>query len=253
MTSPPLRRRGLAPPLRLSSPLALALALLLVAPVALLAQPSGEPAPELSVHVITMKHQSAREAMMLVLPLLSSRGTVELRPGGNTLVVRDTLAALSRILPVVYTFDHPARGVEVELWLIRASGRRDEISGPPPGPSNVPGDLLRSLVEHLPYRHYQLVAQSRVRSREGQRVTFDLATQYTVRFRLGTIVGDRRLRLNEFEVLQKVTPQPPQSLVRSQLNLWMERNMVLALSGGEQSSSALMVVVRCRAAAEEAP
>jgi hypothetical protein len=253
MTCPLLRRRGPAPPLPALSP-AVALLLVLVAlssPLA--AQPSGEPQPELSVHVITLQHQSAREAMMLVLPLLSTRGTVELRPGGNTLVVRDTIAALSRILPVVYNFDHPARAVEVELWLIRASGRRDEISAAPPAPSNLPPELLRSLLEHLPYRHYQLVAASRVRSREGQRVTFDLATQYTVRFRLGTIVGDRRLRLNEFEVLQKQPRQTPQSLVRSQLNLWMERNMVLAMSGGEQASSALMVVVRCRAAATEGP
>jgi hypothetical protein len=231
----------------------LLLAWLAVPPV-LWGQPSGEPQPELSVHVITLQHQSAREAMMLVLPLLSSRGTVELRPGGNTLVVRDTLAALTRILPVVYNFDHPARAVEVELWLIRASGSRAEIAAPPPAPSNVPVELLRSLQEHLPYRHYQLVAQSRARGREGQRVTFDLAAQYTVRFRLGTIVGERRLRLNEFEVLLKgAAQQTPQSLVRSQLNLWLERNMVLALAGGEQSSNALMVVVRCRTAAEEGP
>lgn len=247
MTLTPLRRLGALAPVPL-----LALALTLALPAMGVAQPSGEPKDDLAVHVITFKHQSAREAMMLVVPMLSSRGTVELRASGNTLVLRDTMASLSRILPVLYGFDHPARPVDIELWLIRASGGpADALSSPPPAPSNVPPELLRSLLEHLPYRRYDLVAQSRVRSREGQRVTFDLATQYAVRFRLGTIVGERRLRLNDFEVMQQRSRQSPQSLLRSHLNLWLGRNMVLALAAGEQSPSALMVVVRCRAAAGE--
>ena len=38
----------------------------------------------------------------------------------------------------------------------------------------------------------------------------------------------------------------PVPLLRSQLNLWLGRTMVFALSPGEGSSTALMVVVRCR-------
>ena len=40
----------------------------------------------------------------------------------------------------------------------------------------------------------------------------------------------------------------PVPLLKSQLNLWLGRSMVFALSPGEGSNTALMVVVRCRTA-----
>jgi hypothetical protein len=47
-------------------------------------------------------------------------------------------------------------------------------------------------------------------------------------------------------VLQEERGRPVESLVRSNLNLWLGRNMVFALTQGEASPTALMVVVRCR-------
>lgn len=207
-------------------------------------QPGGEQAG-LSVYLYKLRHQSARDAFGLVTPLLSPRGTVELRAGDNTLVLRDTMAALSRILPVLQAFDHPARDVQVEIWLVRASGSR--VSPDVPSPNGLPPDLLRSLRDHLQYQSYDLLADSRLRGREGQRVTFDLGEDYIIRFRLGTVVS-QRLRLNEFEVLLEREDEAPASLVRSHFNLWLGRTMVLALAAGEGSPTALMVVVRCQLA-----
>ena len=245
MTSPPALRRG-APPPRLL-PL-LAAALLLPAALAgrAAAQAPGE--RELAVHVYRLEHQPASEAWALLQPLLSARGSVELRPADNTLVLRDSTAALERILPVLAAFDHPPRDVNVEIWLIRASGIA-KVSPPLSEPSNVPRDLLANLVGRLPYQQYDLLAGSRVRSREGQRVTFQLGPEHAVRFRLGTIVGDQRLRLVDFEVLREERGAAAESLIRSNLNLWLGRSMVFALTQGEHSPTALMVVVRCRQAA----
>ncbi|HXT21441.1 MAG TPA: secretin N-terminal domain-containing protein, partial [Thermoanaerobaculia bacterium] len=64
----------------------------------LLAQPAADDV-EIILHVYTLRHQTAGDALGLIRPLLSPRGTVELRPGANTLVLRDTPLALSRILP----------------------------------------------------------------------------------------------------------------------------------------------------------
>jgi len=79
-------------------------------------------------------------------------------------------------------------------------------------------------------------------------MTFQVAGDYAVRFRLGTVVAEQRLRLNDFEVLLMPDTGDAVPLLRSQLNLWLGRSMVFALSPGEGSSTALMVVVRCRAA-----
>ena len=246
MTAPTiLRRAAPALPGRLAALAVLAAVLLPAAGLAQAAPPQPQrSAGELSVYLFKLRHQTAAEAFALVTPLLSPRGSVELRAGANTLVLRDSLASLSRILPVLHAFDHPARDVQVEIWLIRAGNTRVSPDIPNPG---IPPELLRSLREHLQYQSYDLMADSRVRGREGERVTFDLGNDYLVRFRLGTAVS-QRLRLSEFEVLLEQEGQPPASLVRSHLNLWLGRTMVLALAAGEGSSSALMVVVRCQLA-----
>ena len=205
-------------------------------------------ASELVLHVYTLRHQTAGDALGLVQPLLSPRGTVELRPAANTLVLRDTPQAISRILPVLVGFDHPSRPVDVELWMVRASGKI-AISPPvPPRQSDVPADLLRALAEHLPYEQYGLLGSSKVRGAEGEKMTFQVAGNYAVRFRLGTVVAEQRLRLNDFEVLLMPDNGDPVPLLKSQLNLWLGRSMVFALSPGEGSNTALMVVVRCRTA-----
>jgi hypothetical protein len=112
----------------------------------------------------------------------------------------------------------------------------------------VPTDLLLALSRHLPYESYSLVGSSKVRGLEGQRMTFQVGGNYAIRFRLGTIVGGQRLRLNDFEVALMPDTGEAVPLLKSQLNLWLDRDMVFALSPGEASSTALMVVVRCRPA-----
>jgi hypothetical protein len=235
-------------------PAALLLALFLLAPAAALAAATPPPSADadLALHVYQMRHQSARDAMNLVLPLLSSRGTVELRPGGNTLVVKDTLGSLQRILPALYAFDHPAAAVELEIWLVRANGVAGVSPQMPVPPNTVPAELLKSLRNNFAYQSYQLLGSSRVRALEGERVTFQVAKDFSVRFRLGTIVGGQRLRLNDFEVLLEPETGEPVPVLRSQLNLWLERPLAFGMTAGQESGTALLVVVRVAGAAPPA-
>ena len=57
-------------------------------------------AEPLAVHVQVLRYQTVDDAVEMVYRLLSEDGTVELRPGGSTLVIRDTSLALERIVPV---------------------------------------------------------------------------------------------------------------------------------------------------------
>ncbi len=232
--------------------LALLLVVMLAGAARLLAQETDEDAP-LALHVYTLRHQPAGDAVALVQPLLSPRGTVDLRMAENTLVLHDTPSALERILPVLVAFDHPPQAIDVELWLVRASGPKIPVSPQPPTKaSSVPAELLQALAEHLPYEQYNLIGSSKVRGLEGERMTFQVGGDYAVRFRLGTIIGDQRLRLADFEVALMPSNGDAVPLLRSHLNLWLSRTMVLALSAGKESSTALMVVVRCREAAPAA-
>ncbi len=57
-------------------------------------QEGGDEGEEhLQAYAYTLRNKPAAEALVLIRPLLSKRGTLELQPEGNTLVVRDTVAA----------------------------------------------------------------------------------------------------------------------------------------------------------------
>src|SRR5436305_14166147 len=71
---------------------------------------------ELTLHAYALKYRRAGDALSLVSPLLSLHGTVELQPGSNTLVVRDIPSVISRITPVLLSYDHPARPLTLELY-----------------------------------------------------------------------------------------------------------------------------------------
>ena len=242
-----------APDRRPSRRAALALAVLLLvggssaAPATAQATSGSAPEGGLHVHLVKLRNQPAEEAMKLVMPLLSSQGSVEIQPGSNTLVIRDTLAALSRMLPLLADFDHSRRAVEIEVWILRATP--SQVS--PPGASapeiqNLPG-LVETLRRHLPYQNYEVVTKSDVRSREGEFAVVPVAEGFQVRFRLGTVIGNQRLRLGGFEVLRSRGGGEATNLLKSDLNLWVDRPAVISLvnpANEEKGEGTLLIVVR---------
>src|SRR6185295_1370423 len=90
--------------------------LLAVLPLALAAQQQER----LSLLGFTFRHQPSGEALALVQPMLSSRGTVELQ-AGNKMVVHDARVILARILPMLREFDHPVRALDLEVMVVKAS------------------------------------------------------------------------------------------------------------------------------------
>lgn len=216
-----------------------------------LGQGPGPPTSELRTHVISFEHQPAEEAVELVLPLLSPRGSIEIRPGGNTLVVRDTVAALTEMMPLLVSLDHPSRPIEVFVWLLRAEG--SQVSPPVPSASSLgslPPAVLQNLKDHLPFGHYEVLAQNRVEVPEGEEAVLDLQGDFEVRFRLGTVVAGKRLRLHGFEV-RRGNRAGEEPLLKSHLNVWLDRPAAVAFSSkgqraGSKPRRVLIVVVDCR-------
>ena len=211
-------------------------------------------ADKISVHLYALRYQRAEDALRLILPLLSEQGSVELRPGGNTIVVRELASRLDTVLEALRRFDHETREVSVSLWLVRA-GRGAPVSPPSvvdPELREYP-EVLDRLRDHLQYSSFDVVGSSEARGGEGQTMTFDLSTEYEVRFRLGTVVGLERVPLEGFEVFKRPegAGSRPKRLLRSNLNSWLDRPLVLALSAGE--TNALMVVIRCELMETEQP
>jgi len=216
--------------------------LLLLAAASAAAQ-AKRPEAETVVHAFALKHQQASDAVALVNPLLSPRGTVELQPQRNTLVIRDTQAALDRILPVLRGFDHPARPLRLEIYIVRAS--RATVS-PAVEQSDLPEPLTRRLRLLLPYEVYRMQAQGLLGTEEGKKVSYELSDEYRVSFRLGTVMADGRVKLNDFQI-ERRDPRPA-NLIHTHLTLWLGRTTSLGLAKSEESMEALMVVLTLRGA-----
>jgi hypothetical protein len=198
---------------------------------------------ELILHAHLLKYRRAAEALPLVTPLLSRHGTVELQPSSNTLVIRDTAGALNRIIPVLRVYDHPARPLTLELYIVKAS--RSQVS-PPSVHSDLPELLTRRLRSLLPYDGYDVQAQAQLASLEGQSVTYALGDEYEVSFRVGNVAADQQVKLSGFEIVRRgdrrsAAAGPP--LIAANLNLRLEQLTSFGVSRSEASPEALLIVL----------
>lgn len=199
---------------------------------------------ELVLHAFTLRHRAATEAIQLVSPLLTKRGTVELQPATNTLVIRDTPAAIGQIIPALRRYDHPSRPLTLDVYIVRAT--RSAVSGAPVQ-SDLPEPLTRRLRALLPYDHYQEQAQARLSSREGEAVTYALGGEYEVSFRLGAIVEGQRVRLSNFRISRRSEERRTgAALIHTNLILPLEQTTSFVLARHEGSREALMVVLTLR-------
>lgn len=223
-------------PTRFRSGRAWIAALILLLPNLAVAQGQGGGA--IQERIFTLIHQSAAEAVSLVYPYLSERGTVELRPGGNALVVRDSRHVIDSVSGLLSDFDRPAQSLRLQIQIISAGA--DDV-----GESGLSSELEARLQKLLRYRSYRLVATSQVDASEGWDVASTLGSDYEVDFRLGLVGADRRVKLNGFRVLRRDGDSGVKPLIHTNLNLSLGRPMVLGLARTESSERALMVVLHC--------
>jgi len=223
--------------------LALVLALTLTGPAAIVqAQTSGSDGTDLVVEAMTLRYRNAAQAIQLVHPLLSGRGTVELQPGGNTLVLRDVPRAIERIMPLLREFDQPANLVTVRVQIVSASS---EAGGSQVGP-NLPAAMMKRLHGMLRYENYSLLAMTEFAVQEGLDAAYELSNEYRVDFRLGRLLEDRRVSLEGFKISRRLAGGEMGSLIHTNLNLNLGRPMILGLAKSESSDRALMVIVECQ-------
>lgn len=202
---------------------------------------AGPARPELpdpfAVHVVTLEHQSAAEAMALVHPRLSPEGTVEQR-GDDGLVVRDRRSRLAVVRRLLEEFDQPARLLRLEMQVVEASTEE----GPPPAGQELPEELARRLRELLRYQRFTVVGDASVLAREREEVSYRLGGSYGVAFRLGALL-DQGLKLHGFQVTRLAGNPERRELLHTDLALTAGKPMVLGLAPSESSDRALMVVL----------
>lgn len=227
------------PPVR-RSVASLLLLLTLVAALPALSQAAGE----IVVWGYTFKYQRPGEAVSLVYPLLSPQGTVEFQRAGNMLVIHDTQAAINQIMPVLRSFDHPARPLRLDVIVVRAS--RAPAVSPQYQRSDLPAWLTKRLHDLLKYDIFEVQAQAQLAGLEGQRVEYELGPEYKVGFRFGTLLQDQRLKLANFRISRRVEGRPEANLLQSTLTIGLDQTISFGLAKSESSREALMLVLTLR-------
>jgi hypothetical protein len=229
------------PPLRRS----IASFLLLLAVTSALSGQSPGPGPrDVVLRVYTFKYQQASEALPLVYPLLSPRGTVEVQPAGNTLVIRDQQGAINRIMPLLRSLDHPVKALRLDVVVVRAS--RSPAVSPQYQHSDLPPALTKYLRDLLAYDIFEVQARAHLSGAEGQWVIYELGPEYKVSFRFGTLQPDQQVKLRNFKIARRIEGRAEKEMLQSTVTLGFDRPFSLGLAKSEASREAMMVVLTLR-------
>jgi hypothetical protein len=229
-----------------------ALALAFVALGAASAQTdAAAPDEPLKVHVFTFEHQSADDALGEIRPLFSERGSVELKQGGDTVVLRDQQDELEKILRTLRDFDHPRRSLRLQFQLLRA--HRVPFS-PPQLSLGVSPALVVRLKQVLRYDTYESMATTSFVSGEGEQVAYDFGDDLGMEFRVGTVLQDTRLGLKDFRMLRR-GPFGAGSggvvVLHANLVLRLGQTLAMVLTRDEAADTALVVAITCDPAGDE--
>ena len=199
----------------------------------------------MTLHSYTLRHRAAADAVPVVEELLSQRGSVTVDEEKNTLVVRDTVAALVRIVPALRRFDNPADRLEFEVMVVRAW--RQAAPPRPPGAAEVasrpPAELVAKLRTLLNYGSYELVASADLAGREGEELTYRVGDTYVVGFQVGALSRGDSVKLNNFRLFRNGNQKP---MIHTNLILFLDKTYSLGFSKSEESDTALMVVITSR-------
>ena len=227
---------------RKSSYRTLALGVIAVLALSTLAARASEPDPVVT-RTFTLQHRAAAEAINLIHPLLTARGAVELRPVGNTLVIRDGSKTVEDALALLTEFDVPAPPLRFKVRIVRASldgAEPDTRSAEALSPA-----LVERLKELLRFDSFELLSGADLAAAENQYLESWIGSEFQIRFRVGAVQVDRRIKLHDFQVARRQQEGEPRVMIHTNLNLWLDKPMILGLARTESSEQALMVVIHC--------
>ncbi|MEO8277150.1 MAG: hypothetical protein ABI639_13125 [Thermoanaerobaculia bacterium] len=210
------------------------------------AEPAAGDTTAVRLMVFSLSRQRVLDSLSVVGPLLSPRGTFELDPKNNTISVRDSLSALSRIATAIRAFDRENQPVLIDVQLINAMTAKISPIVPSIG---IGEDLLVRLRQLLRFQSFSLVAHGEIRSREGETVDYDMSQGYRLSFALGSVSDDHRLRLSGFRMARSAPGAAERELVRTVVHLGRDQPLILGLTQDEASDHALLLVLRYESSA----
>jgi hypothetical protein len=215
--------------------LTIALTLLLFSTVAL-ADDAGDVGKSLSVRTFQFKYKKAENAASAIKALMSSEGSMSIRPGANSLVVTDAPENMKKIAAALAAFDTEAQPFRLSVRLVSAARAASDES-------HVPSELrdVASKLSLLRYNALESVGGAEVEGKEGEPGQIDL-NGYRADFKFGEYdPASDSINLVDFR-LSRLEGDVLAPMMKTTLNLKLGQTVIIGATKQAQSNRALMIV-----------
>jgi hypothetical protein len=208
---------------------------------------SQSPVKKLVGRAFVLRNRSVGDALALIYPLLSDRGTVFVEAGESILTVQDREEVLDQLAKVIAEMDRPAGRVDLEFQIVNAALGKSK--GSPS--SGLPADLVVRLSQLLRYRSFRLLAERKIAVEDREEVQLNMGVNYHLGFRLQGESPEERIRLEGFQLDKISETTEARPLIHTHLDLRLGKPMILGLAKTESSPEALVVVINYQESAHE--
>jgi len=230
--------------------LSMVLLLLLMLPAPSIPAPPTDPAASrLPTQLFTVRFKDVNDVYLLIEPLLSARGSVQMQPRLRTLAVTDEPETLAKIEALIQSYDLPPKNVEVALQLILATtaGKPGEKISP-----RIRGGVIQKLNEiSTRWSDYRLLGSATVVSSEGERASVEMGEDYRISFAVDYASDEQKLvRFKRFTLDRRDRfrdPEPGEAtytrVLDTALNLKEDKLYIFGASKMESSNRALFMTI----------
>lgn len=215
-------------------------------------RPAGPAAQRLPTQLFTVRFKDVNDVYLLIEPLLSARGSVQMQPRLRTLAVTDDEETLKKIEALIQSYDLPPRNVEVALQLILATTAEKS-------PETI-SPRIRGVIQKLNeistrWSDYRLLGTATVTSSEGDRASVEMGDDYRISFAVDYVSDDQKIvRFKRFTLDRREKSKRPESsgetttrVLDTALNLKEGKLYIFGASRMESSNRALFMTITAAA------
>jgi hypothetical protein len=201
-------------------------------------------AADQELRVFQLHFRQARDAAVLVEPLLSPSGSVLLQPSLNSITIRDNAEVLKRVAEALASWDVAPPSYKIRVRVLLAS-----TDSPPPGRaapliSGIGSDLYKL----FHFTDYKDVATLQVTAADGSLVEVAAGDRYHLRFAVRGVPQDpERVQLAQLQFARR--DRGPENvevlrpLLRATVTLLMKQPSVLGGARAEDANQAIFLVL----------
>jgi hypothetical protein len=204
----------------------------------------GAAAADQELRVFQLHFKTARDAAVLVEPILSPGGSVLLQPSLNSITVRDTPEVLRRVSEALANWDVAPASYRIRIRVLLAS-----TDPPPPGKA---GPLIEGigaeLKELFHFTNYRDVATLQVTASDGSVVEMAAGERYHLGFTVRGMTQDpERVQLAQLQLARRDrgadNAEVLRPLMRATVTLLLKQPSVLGGARAENANQALFLVL----------